>query len=427
MNILFENVKYMTDSGFSEGYVAVDGNKVSYVGSVKPEGKFEKTVYANGDILVPGFVNSHTHIPMTLFRGLGSNVPLDVWLNKYIFPIEDKLNNDYVRAGAMCAIAEMIRGGTVSFSDMYFFCDIIAEAAYETGMKANISRSISHFDPTEAPEDNYRIPEMLEFYKNYNGIGNGRIKVDFSLHSEYTTTESMVRYISGLSKEYGTVLHIHMSETEKEQKECIERHGMTPVEYFENCGAFNSKVNAAHCVYATDSDIEILKKYKAVVSHNIRSNLKLGSGVMPFGKFKRAGVTIAMGTDGSASNNKLDMLCEGQTAAILHNGLACDPTYVMAFDVLQAMTAGGKEAQGRDDRVGIQPGADADLVLFSADRAGMYPADDPLSEIMFSADRSDVRLTMADGEILYEDGEYTKLDTEKVKYDFIRLQKEILS
>lgn len=406
--------------------VIVEGNRVTYVGDTYETAPTDRVIDGENCILSPGFVNAHCHTPMTLLRGLGSDCPLDVWLNDHIFPAEDRLNADLAYIGTMNAIAEMIRGGVTSFSDMYFFCDKIAEAVIETGAKANISRSIVSFDDGEDPRDNFRIGETVSLIRDYHNAADGRVKIDVSLHAEYTNTERTCRYAADLAKEHSVGMQIHLSETEKEHLEGTARRGMTPAAFFEKCGVFDVPVSAAHCVWLDDGDMEIMARHGATAVHNPRSNLKLGSGIMPYDKFRRAGVNIALGTDGSASNNKQDLLSEMQLAAILDKGVMRNAAAVPAANVLYAANAGGSISQGREPSDEIREGMTADLILISCDRPGVSPAEDALSTLVYATDRSDVVMTMVDGRILYENGEYNTIDIEKVCYDYKAARKVLL-
>lgn len=407
--------------------VAVDGKKVVYVGDGTPENAaIDHVIDGTGCILAPGFVNSHAHTPMTLLRGLGSDCPLDVWLNEHILPTEDKIDGNLAKIGTLSTIAEMIRGGVTSFSDMYFFCDKVADAVIETGVKANISRSVVSFDESEDPASNPRVGETVALFRDFHNAADGRVKIDFSIHAEYTNTERMCRYLADLAKEYGARMHIHLSETEKEHLDCVEKRGLTPAAYFEKCGVFDVPVLAAHCVWLTNEDMAIMASHGATAVHNPRSNLKLGSGVMAYDRMMNAGVNIALGTDGSASNNKQDLMAEMQLAAILHKGIMRDAAAVPATEVIRAATAGGAIAQGRDAYTSVSEGMTADLVLINCDRPGVSPSEDAISSIAYASDRSDVVMTMVDGRILFENGEYNTIDAERLGYEYAAARAKLM-
>lgn len=420
MSILIKNAVCLSLVGDStEKNVIVDGDRVVYVGDALPDGlKPDRTVDGSGCILSPGFVNAHCHTPMSLLRGLGTDKPLDVWLNEYIFPHEDRLNGEIAKIGTMSAIAEMLRGGVTSMSDMYFFCDDIADAVTDTGIKANISRSLVSFDENADPADDPRIAETLMLLRDYHNASDGRIKVDVSLHAEYTNTERMCRYAAELAAEHGVGIQLHLSETKKEHAEGILRRGMTPTAFFEKCGVFDVPVSAAHCVWLEEADIEIMARHGATAVHNPRSNLKLGSGVMPFERLRAAGVNVALGTDGSASNNKQDVIAEMQLSAILHKGISGNAAAVPARDAVLAATVGGMISQGREPVYEISEGMLADLVLISCNRQGVSADEDPLGVLAYATDRSDVLMTMVNGRILFENGEYNTIDTERLSREF---------
>jgi len=407
--------------------VAVEGGVITYVGDSLPEGteNAARVIDGRGHILTPGFVNAHTHVPMTLLRGLGGDKPLHEWLNDYILPAEDNLDGEVVKIGTTAAIAEMLRGGVTSFSEMYFFCDSIAEAVIDTGIKANISRSVVSFDDTADPAKDSRIAENVSLYETYHGAAEGRVKVEFSIHAEYTNVESYCRYIADLAKKYDTGIHIHLSETKSEHEEAKSRRSMSAAAFFESCGVFDVPVTAAHCVWLDEADIAMMAERGATAVHNPRSNLKLASGIMNLPLMQKHGLNVALGTDGSASNNKLDLISEMQLAAILHKGNNYDATAVPAGDAFRIATTGGLFSQGRCGGT-VSVGAPADLVLLSIDRPGLCVEEDPLATLVYAADRSDVVMTMVDGRILYDHGVYTTIDTERLSADFICARNKLL-
>ena len=267
--------------GYGEKYVAVEDDLITYIGSERPDKPFDRVISGKNCLMLPGLYNLHTHAAMTLFRGYGEELPLSRWLNARIFPAEELLPPERVYAASRFACAEMIKNGIVSFSDMYFFCEETAKAVLESGMKANISRSVVSFDPDADPSKDDRLKEALKLYDEYNGKGSGRLRVDLSLHAEYTNTERMCRYLAGEAKNRDAVMQIHLSETEDEHQACIERHNMTPAEFMQFCGVFESPTVAAHCVFVSDGDIEILKNTGVTVAHNPVSILLLCSGIAP--------------------------------------------------------------------------------------------------------------------------------------------------
>ncbi len=398
-------------------FLAVDGEYIAYVGNVRPAETFDYEKDMTGKIIMPGIYNCHTHSPMTLLRGVGSDLPLDKWLFEKVFPIEDKLTAEDIEAGTYLALMEMVSSGTVSFSDMYFEPAVTCEAVGKVGIKANISRPVQCFDPNEAPADSYRIRQSLELFDNYNKSFNGRVLVDFCIHAEYTCDEKTTRYYSALCNERNGNMHIHLSETVKEHNECIAKYKKTPAEWFCSLGAFDSRAFAAHCVTLTDSDMDILARKGVSVVHNPTSNMKLGSGFADVEKLLKKGINVSLGTDGAASNNNLDMLEEMHLASVIHNGFGQNATIMGAPSVIKMATLNGAALQGRDLCGNIEKGYKADFVVFSTDSPNMIPCLDPVALIVYSAGRSDVYMTVCDGQVIYENGEYKTIDKEKVYFN----------
>ncbi len=420
MKILFDKTSVY---GHGEVYVAVDGKYITYIGAERPEGRFDRVVDTKDKMLFPGLYNCHTHSAMQFLRGYGEDLPLDRWLHERIFPAEDRLTEDIVYLSSKFAIAEMLKNGICSFSDMYYFCDQTARAVGETGIKANISRSIVSFDDTEDHSGNIRFKESADLFEKYHNTFDERLKVEFSLHAEYTNVPSMAKYCAEYAKGKDIAFQIHLSESEKEHIECIARHGMTPTEFFADCGIMDSPVSFAHCVWVTDSDIDLLKKHNSTAVHNPASNLKLGSGVMPLSKMLAKGLNVALGTDSAASNNTLDIMKEMYLAAILQKGVDRDPALIKAESIVELATVNGAKCQNRNDCGMIKVGKKADIIMINTDSINNIPTFSPTYTLVYSANSSDVCLNMVDGQILYENGEFLTLDSEKLKYDMKKLRK----
>ena len=420
MTTLIRNVKLLGEYGFDDKIVSVivENGKYSYIGEAEPRIAVDEVIDGKGNLLIPAFYNTHCHAAMTLFRGYGEDLPLDRWLNEKIFPAEDRLTNKSVNVATKLAIAEMLANGIASFSDMYMFMDEVANAALETGIKANISRSIVSFAESDNITKDSRFLESVQLVKDYDGAGDGRIKVDMSLHAEYTNTEQMSRFVAEYTKENNLGMQVHISETEKEHSECMERRGgRTPIEFFNDCGLLDSRTTAAHCVYLTDNDMDIIKEKNVSVAHNPVSNLKLGSGVMQLRKMLDKGINVTLGTDGVASNNNLDILKELQYAVLLGKGISRSPESVKAEEMFALATLNGAIAQGRFDCGSIKLGNKADAVLVNLDSVNNIPSYDLYTTIAYSAKSSDVLMTMVDGKVLYKDGEYKTIDIEKLKFE----------
>ena len=420
MKTLLKKATLLPEYGFGNQrvHIAIKDKKITEITSALPEDcNADESVDCGGNLLIPAFYNAHCHAAMTLFRGYGEDLPLQRWLEERIFPAEELLTFRSVYHASMLAIAEMLKAGIASFSDMYMFEDAVAEAVLATGIKANLSRSLVSFDPDGDISKEPRMTEALRLAEWYHNADEGRVLVDFSLHAEYTNVPKACSYVADIASRFHTGMHIHLSETEKEHNECIGRWGKTPTEFFRDTGVLEVPTCAAHGVWLTDGDMAILAEKHATVVHNPVSNLKLGSGVMPLRKLLDSGVNVALGTDGAASNNRLDMLRELQTAALIHKGITRDPAIISAQEFVTLATRNGALAQRREDCGRIGVGNRADLVLIDRDSLHNMPNYNDYAMLCYSAERSDVKMTMVDGRILYRNGEYTSIDEERLRYD----------
>lgn len=419
MKTIIKNATLLSETGYGEGKwnVLIENKRIASITKEMPDTTGVEVVDAKGNLLMPGFYNAHTHAAMTLFRGYGEDLPLQRWLDERILPAEDRLNYENVTVATRLAIAEMLKGGTVSFSDMYMFQDAVAEVVLEMGMKANLSRALVSFSPDANIATDNRFAEAKALAEKYQNADDERVKVDFSLHAEYTNVPHYIAQVSEYTAANNLRMHLHVSETETEHNKCIARHGKTPMQLFCDLGALNTPTLAAHCVWVSDEDIAIMAEKGVSAVHNPISNLKLGSGVMPLNKLLDVGVNVCLGTDGVASNNRLDLLREMQTAAILHKGILLDPTATTASKMPKLATRNGALAQGREDCGEIRIGARADLILIDRTSVHNMPCFDDYAMLCYSAERSDVLMTMVDGRILYQNGTYTLIDEERLRYD----------
>ncbi len=397
--------------------VAVKDGRFCCIGKQIPDGDWGERINGSGLIMIPGLVNAHTHVPMTLMRGYGDDMPLDKWLFERIFPVEDKLTGDHVYWGSMLGIAEMIACGITSFSDMYYYCSNISKAVLESGIKANIGRGISCFDNTKRFADLPAHSELVELIDKYHKSGDGRILIDAAPHSEYTTRPDILFDVAEFAKMHKLRVQVHLSETRKEHLECTGRHGKTPARVLRDSGIFDLPVTAAHCVWLTDLDIEMMCEYDVTVAHCPQSNLKLASGIAQVEKMRQAGMKIALGTDSAASNNNLDMFEEMRTAALLAKGVSLDPCALPACKVLYMATRAGALAQGRHDSGDIKQGYLADFVLLDKHRPEMVPCHDVLSNVVYSAGAASVKMTVVNGRTLYRDGNYLTIDIDRVVFE----------
>ncbi len=426
--MLFEHIDFL-DANFQvqkDQFIGVRDGTIAYIGKEKPAGDWKETYCGRHRLLMPGFVNAHSHAPMLLLRGYAENLPLDRWLNEKVFPFEDRLTGPSVRAATTLACAEMLRFGTVSFSDMYFFCQDMAAAVLQSGMKCNLSRGLTVFTD-QGYEELSAYHDNVDLLAHYNGAGEGRLKIDLCIHGEYTTTPKVVQAVACHAKEAGTRVHVHLSETQKEHEECKARRGMTPAAYFASLGLFDQPTLAAHCVWAEESDLELFLRKGVTVVCNPVSNMKLASGFAPVPRMLERGVRLALGTDGCASNNNLNIMQDLYLFGLLYKGVSGDPTVVTPADALRAATVNGFLAQGRDDCGVIEVGKRADLIALDTDVPWMYPATDIPCNLVYAAQGADVRLTMVDGKVLYKDGEYTTIDVARAQAETQRYTDQIRS
>ena len=409
------------------GYAAIEGERIVYAGAERPSGDYGRIFSGKGRLLMPAPVNAHCHTAMTLMRGYGENMVLDDWLNKRIFPFEAHLNETHVYHGSMLAFAEMIRFGTVSVNDMYFFAEATARAVEETGVKCNMSIGVTDFEGRGF----YELPayhRTMDLIRGYHGAFDGRFQVDFCVHGEYTSNEKLVCQVAECAAKEGLGIHLHLSETRREHEECKLRHnGETPAEYFKRTGILDSRVTAAHCTWAEEKDIDLLKRAHATAVCCPVSNIKLAGGFTNIPYMLKTGLNVALGTDSVASNNNLNLFEEIKLYATLYKASSGDPTAVTPRQALTAATVGGARAQGRMDCGRIAAGYRADLIVLDTDVPYMKPVHDMANNLVYSAQGSDVVLTMCDGKILYENGEYKTLDIEKVQFEAQKSTQAILS
>ena len=406
-------------------YVGVKDGRISCICDAQPEGDFGEVYDGTGKVLMPGLVNAHTHSPMTLLRGYAENLPLDRWLNEKVFPFEDRLDCDRAYWGTLLSIAEMLESGTTSFSDMYFFSEGIMRAAKDAHAKINYSRSISSFTEDVSFFDDERVKEALEIAEKYNGTEDGRIKIDMALHSEYTNTYPMIEQFGKYIGEHDFISHIHVSETESEHENCKKKYGKTPTELFESVGILDKPCLFAHCVWVDENDMDIFARKGVSVVSCPGSNLKLGSGVCNINRLLEKGVNVAVGTDSASSNNALDMFREMYLISVLPKGINNRADIVSPKEVLKMATVNGARAQGRGDCGLLKEGFRADLIVLDMNRANMYPDYNAVNNIVYSADKSNVVLTMVDGDVLYRDGRFKYIDVEKVGRECNRIVREV--
>ena len=419
--ILIKNALILNPNNFEEKVqsLLIKNDLIAEIADEIDEGNVDKIIDASGKVLLPGFVNTHTHLSMTLFRGLADDLSLDSWLNDHIWPMEANLNGDYCYIGALLGAVELIKSGTTTFSDMYFYMEDVARAVDEAGIRAVLSYGMIDFGDAEKREA--EIKENLTLFENCNGMADGRIKVFFGPHSPYTASEELLIKVRQLADEYNMGIHIHVSETQKEIDDVSAEKGLRPFEYLDKIGFLGPDVVAAHSVWLSDEEIEIIKKNDVKISHNPCSNMKLASGVAPVSKLIENDICVSIGTDGASSNNNLDLIEELKTASLLQKVSTLDPNVLNSYEAIAMGTIKGAEALGLDDEIGsIEVGKKADIILIDTNCANMVPDSSTLtSNIIYSANGSNVDTTICNGKILMENKKLTVLDEQEI-YDKAR-------
>ncbi|MDR1797981.1 MAG: amidohydrolase [Clostridiales Family XIII bacterium] len=439
--MLFKNIAVLRgDFSIARGLdVRVEGPKIASVAAaaLAPGGGEPgcEAVDGAGLLLMPAFYNAHTHMPMTLLRGYGENMRLQDWLGERVFPFEDKLTaGDCYHASAL-QCAEGFMHGVVSHTDQYFFCDDIVRAVAESGAKINIARGMSFFDELLDTETYSAFQEAKSLFDGSNGSHDGRIRVELSLHAEYTATKSLIAAVADLVHETGAPLHTHISETQDEHEQCKLRHGgKTPTQVFAEAGVFDNGGVAAHCVWATEEDAGILAEKGVSAASCPVSNMKLASGVMDAAMLYGKGVNIALGTDGAASNNSLNFFEEVKAYALLQKVRFSDPTRITPAQALYAATRGGALAQGRADCGVVEEGMRADLIAIDLTSPALTPMYDPAAALVYAASSRDIALTVSDGRVVYRrsgaadaaGGAFPTVDLERTLFEVNRAKERIL-
>ena len=434
MRILIEGVDVLTADPKAEyiknADIGIVGDRIAFIAPPdrkNPDFSSDRKINGKNMLAMPGMVNAHTHCAMTLMRNAADDLPLHKWLFEKVFPIEDKLTDDAVYWGTRLGAAEMIKSGTTAIADMYLHMEAAARGIADTGLKVNMSKSPLEFHS----EGGFRALDVFDecriFFKDWNGESDGRIKVYLEVHSTYLFDRPSLVRASELAKELGTGIHIHLLETAGERKESFEKHGKSPVEICAETGIFDVPVIGAHLVHVDEEDIRILVQYGVNAAHNPTSNLKLGSGISPVHEMLKAGVNVALGTDGTASNNNLNMFEEMHLAALIQKGVAQDPELVTARQAFMMATVNGSKAVGFGDETGIlEAGKKADMILLDMDKPHLCPVNDPFSAVVYSAQASDVDTVIVDGNILMENRELKTIDEERVMHEVRKHSERLL-
>lgn len=423
IGIIDENFKYQADM-----VVGVRADRITYIGMDIPHDAeaFGERYDGSGKLLMSGFYNAHGHSPMSLMRGYGENLSLHDWLNTKIFPFEDKLYRKAVYWGTLLTMAESLRFGIVSTSDMYYFIDDMVRAYSVSGAKTNISRAVAN--PARAPLDEcVGYKETRDAIMMYDGFENGRIKVDTSVHAEYTNDINTMKAIADTAAEFDVHMHVHLAETKSEADGCVEKYGKTTAELFSELGVFDQPTSAAHCVWLTESDMDILKAKGVTVASCPASNFKLASGIADVPTMYKKGINVALGTDSAASNNSLNFIEQIKLFALAGKVKSMDPAAMTPEEILRSATRAGALAQGREDCGLLKEGFKADLIVIDVSGPNMQPVHDMTHNLIYSADGKDVVLTMVDGRVCYQDGDYKTIDIEQTIAETEKAKDKILS
>ena len=391
--------------------VAISGDTIVAVGQAPVDFRPQETVDAAGHIVMPGFFNAHTHSPMTLVRGYAEDLPLDRWFNERIWQVESALTAEDVYWGAALAAAEMIRAGVVGFADHYFYMDRVGEVVLQSGLRANLAWCAFGRESGEVGAD---IAAIARFVVDWQDAGDGRIKTSLGPHSPYMCSPQFLARTAAVAARHGVGIHIHVSESAEQVARSQAEHGMTPVELLAKNGVFDVPVLAAHGIYLTEVDREILAARKATVVQCPTCHMKLGMGVTPVPALQKTGINVALGTDGAASNNVLDMLQEARHAALMQKLVAQDPTLLAGEAPLRLATQNGARALGFDLSGEITVGHAADLILLNCAAPHLRPRHDLVANVMYAANAGDVSDVMVAGRWLMRARRLLTLDEARI-------------
>lgn len=416
MKILIEkaNVMLFTDEGINikQCDIAIEGCNIKSIGKA-PEGFLPiKKIDARGMIAMPGLINTHTHLPMSLLRNYADDMPLMDWLEKKVWPVESRLSEEDIYWGSMLSIAELIMSGTTCFNDMYEFADSVAQAAFDSGIRGFVANTL--FDRTRIADKGLSKTEDL--FRKWSRTSEGRVGVMVAPHALYTCSDDYLVEAARAARELGTGLHIHLSESRVEVEQSLERNKRTPVRHLYELGVFESRTLAAHCVHITSEDMELLSQNNVCVLNNPASNLKLGNGFAPVEAMLQKGICVSLGTDGACSNNSQNMLEDMKLAALINKGVGENPQALSADRVIKMATVSGANALGIGSVTGsLEEGKAADIILVDMKAANMQPVHNMASAIVYSAQAADVDTVIVNGKILMENRMLTTMNLEYIK------------
>lgn len=417
MALLIKNINIIPMDGVNDSIensnIYIEADKIIHIGDLREDIEVSRIINGTNKVAMPGLVNSHTHLGMSLLRNYADDLPLHDWLTKKIWPIEANLTGEDIYWGSLLSMVEMIESGTTSFCDMYFFMELVGKGLEESGMRGVLTRGL-----IEEPDNpNRKLNETRELYNQFHGKGNGRIKVMVAPHAPYTCSPDFLVKTIELAKELNTGIHIHLSETKKEVEDSYKLYGKSPIKHVYDLGLLDLHTIAAHCVHVDDADIELMVEKNVYPVNNPTSNFKLASGFAPIDRMLKRGLKVALGTDGSSSNNNLNMFEEIHLAAIINKAVNEDAVSVPAHTALEMATINGAKALAWDKEIGsLEVGKKADLILIDTDKSHFYPRHNLISAMAYSAQGSDVDTVIVNGKIIMENRIIRTLDVEKIKF-----------
>ena len=419
MKLRFYNAKILTmqDDKIIEGELHTDGARIAYIGEANGAAGFDREIDCSGKLIIPGFKNAHTHTAMTFLRSYADDLPLNDWLYQKVFPREAKLTEEAIYVFTQLGIMEYLTSGITASFDMYFKLPSYVKANTDIGFRSVICGSINDFGGT--------VEEIEQEYNTFNSI-DPLISYQLGFHAEYTTARKTLEGLAALSQKYKAPMYTHNSETEAEVAGCRERYGMTPTQLFEQLGMLEYGGGGFHCVWLDERDMEIFRDRGLYVVTNPSSNLKLASGIAPIEEMRRRGITrFAIGTDGAASNNCLDMFREMFLVTGLQKYREKDAAACSAFDVLEMATRGGALAMGLSDCDVLSEGKLADLAVIDLMQPNMQPVHNIAKNLVYAGSKQNVYMTVVNGKVLYENGKFTTVDAQEIYSRAEKLAKEI--
>lgn len=420
-SILIKNPIIITDD-FERGSILIVDNKIEQISNDLSDNDADEVINAENKIAMPGLINTHSHIAMTLLRGVGDDQDLQTWLNDYIWPKEAKLNDELVYTGSKLAIAEMIKTGTTSFNDMYFFMDQTAKAVEETGIRSVLGYGMIDLFDEEKRKSELNVTK--KFVKEHHNTANGRIQTAVSPHAPYTCSEELLLESKKIADKHDLKYHIHVSETKQELDDLKKDKGQTPFEYLDDLGVLSENTIAAHGVWTTDDEMKILNERNVSISHNPASNMKLASGIAPVDKYFKNDINVSLGTDGVSSNNNLDMFSEMKIAGLLQKVDTLNPKALPTRQTFNMATVNGAKALGINAGI-IKEDKLADIILVDTLTPHMVPLRNPLTNIVYSALGNDVDTVICDGKILMQNKQLTTINETEIIEDIQIAAKEL--